>query len=344
MGGSSGATSIAGSAGKPMGASGSTSGTAGNVGSAGAGTTSTGGASGMTYNIVGQSCVGGLTCFSSTSCCAQLEVSAGSYSMGTNTDASRATDESPPHTATIDRFLMDKFEVTVGRFRKFLSVYDGTLPAGGEGAHPKIANSGWQIGYDANMPASRGSLQSMINCSTGQYQTWTDAAGVRESMPMNCVSWYVAFAFCIWDGGRLPTEAEWEMAATNGSNDTRFPWGSTDPVPATHAVMNCLGDGTTGCSPSDILAVGSRASGANQAGHLDLAGNLWEWTLDYYDATYYQSVGTCSNCASLSGLTPRVIRGGNFTSTFNALRATGRASKAPITADPYAGFRCVRTP
>jgi formylglycine-generating enzyme required for sulfatase activity len=264
--------------------------------------------------------------------------------MGTNTDTSRSTDESPPHDASVDSFLMDEFEVTVGRFRSFYQAYDGTLPSAGAGANPKRSGSGWQVEYNANMPTSKAALQTAINCNVGQYQTWTELAGVRETMPMNCVSWYVAVAFCIWDGGRLPSEAEWEMAASSGSNEWRFPWGSTDPDPATSAVMNCMGDGVSGCTPSDMLPVGSRPQGANKWGHLDLAGSLWEWTFDYYDATYYQAIGTCDNCVNTAGTTPRVIRGGAFLSNTIALRATGRASKTPITLDPYTGFRCVRSP
>jgi len=200
------------------------------------------------------------------------------------------------------------------------------------------------VDYNANMPASKSALQTIINCNVGQYQSWTESAGVRENMPMNCVSWHVAFAFCIWDGGRLPSEAEWEKAASSGSKEWRFPWGSTDPDPATSAVMNCLGDGVSGCTPSDVLPVGSRPQGANTWGHLDLAGSVWEWTFDYYDATYYQAIGTCDNCIDTAGTTPRVIRGGAFLSTTTALRATGRASKTPISFDPYTGFRCVRSP
>ncbi|HEY5955264.1 MAG TPA: formylglycine-generating enzyme family protein [Polyangiaceae bacterium] len=298
--------------------------------------------SSMVYGAPGQSCGNGLSC-PGGSCCDQIAVPTGTFSMGTNSDASRNPDESPPHATTLDAFKMDKFEVTVGRFRSFVAAFDGTMPPAAAGAHPKIPNSGWQVAYDANLPTSKSGLQSAINCSKGQYQTFTELAGVREAMPMNCVSWYVAFAFCIWDGGRLPTEAEWEMAASNGSNETRFPWGQIDPDPKKHAVMNCLGDEVAGCSPSDLLPVGSRVEGANLLGHVDLAGSLWEWTLDYYDGTYYQAVGTCGNCASLSAPTPRVIRGGNFTSTLVSLRATGRASKPPNVADPYAGFRCVRS-
>jgi formylglycine-generating enzyme required for sulfatase activity len=344
--GSSATTNHAGSAGRLNhgGSAGVAAGSAlaGSLGTAGAAGSSV--APGMQYNVQGQSCGTGLTCPTSASCCARIAIPGGSFSMGTSNDASRNLDESPAHTATLDGFVLDKFEVTVGRFRNFMAAYDGTKPPSTGGAHPKLQNSGWQAGWDANLPASKAALQSAVNCNVGQYQTWTETVGVRETMPINCVSWYVAFAFCVWDGGRLPTEAEWEMAASNANSETRFPWGASDPVPDENAVMNCLGDGTAGCSPSDLLAVGSRPSGANQWGHLDLAGNLWEWTLDYYDATYYQAVGSCSNCANLANTSPRAIRGGSFTSTMPALRATARASKAGAAGEPYTGFRCAYDP
>jgi formylglycine-generating enzyme required for sulfatase activity len=277
------------------------------------------------------------------SCCSQIEILSDTFTMGTSTDPDAGSDEKPAHKATLDSFLMDKFEITVGRIRSFVQAFDGTMPPTNTGAHPQIQNSGWRVDYEANMPRSSASLKAMLNCSVGQYQTWTETAGVRETMPANCVSWYVAFAFCVWDGGRLPTEAEWEMAAANGKAGKRYPWGTNAPAADKHAVMACLGDGVTGCTPSDVLPVGSRIEGANQWGHLDLAGSMWEWTLDFYDPTYYQAIGTCANCSNLSGSTPRVIRGGSFTSQANVLRATARASKPPINAEPYTGFRCVRS-
>jgi len=298
----------------------------------------------MIYGVDGQSCHGGVTCPGGTSCCTRLDVPAGSYPMGTSSDATALADEKPQHTANVALFQLDEFEVTVARFRHFFDAYDGTQPKAGAGAAPGVPSSGWQLGFSAQMPASQAALKAQLNCDVGGYQTWTDAAGVRETMPANCVNWYVAFAFCIWDGGRLPSEAEWEKASTGGADDRLYPWGSTAPDPATNAVANCLADGTAGCTPTDLLPVNSRPAGAGKWGHQDLAGSLWEWTLDYYDATYYQSVGTCDGCVNTAGQTPRVIRGGNFTSLAKNLRATGRASKTPITADPYAGFRCARSP
>lgn len=329
------------------GGAGAAAGAAGEGGAAGAeGGAGTGGTPGnpITYGVNGQSCAKGLSCPGGNSCCRRFAVPAGSFSMGTNTDPEAVSDEKPPHATTLKAFELDEFEVTVGRMRSFVEIYDGTLPKTGAGAHPANSSSGWQIAFAASMPSSRAELEEQLNCDPGSYQAWTTQAGVRENFPINCVSWYVALAFCIWDGGRLPTEAEWEMASAGGSEERLYPWGATTPDLAVHAVANCRGDGTTGCLPADLLAVGSRAQGKGKWNHQDLAGSLWEWTLDHYDPTYYQSVGTCTDCMDLSATTPRAIRGGNFTSTVKTLRATGRASKAPITSDPYTGFRCARSP
>jgi formylglycine-generating enzyme required for sulfatase activity len=299
---------------------------------------------GIVYGLLGQSCSGGLQCGAAVDCCQRLEVPGGTFQMGTNSDANAQPDEKPPHAATLAAFMLDAFEVSVGRFRRFVEAYDGTLPGAGSGAHPKLSGSGWRADFNAEMPSSRAALEAQISCDIGSYQTWTTQPGVRETMPMNCVNWYLAFAFCIWDGARLPTEAEWEMASAGGDEERIYPWGSDGPSYTEEVVANCQGDGVTGCSPADLLPVGSRAKGVGRYGHWDLAGNLWEWTLDHYDATFYQSIGTCNDCAALAATTPRSLRGGNFTSLPKFLRASGRASKAPRTTDPYAGFRCARTP
>jgi formylglycine-generating enzyme required for sulfatase activity len=325
---------------EPMAGAASGNGAGGEAAAAGAPSIATG----MVYGVDGQSCSDGLTCPGGESCCRRLEVPAGKFSMGASDDGNALADEKPAHDATLSAFTLDELEVTVGRFRRFVEAFDGTLPTPGLAAHPQIAGSGWQTAFTAEMPATRAALEEALSCDVGAYQTWTTAVGARESFPINCVNWYVAFAFCAWDGGRLPSEAEWERAASGGADERLSPWGAAAPDYALHAVANCRGDGSAGCAPSDLLAVGSRPGGAGYFGHLDLAGSLWEWTLDHYDATFYQSLSTCTDCADLSGSTPRVIRGGNFTSLPKNLRATGRASKPPGVTDPYAGFRCARSP
>lgn len=298
--------------------------------------------------VPGPSCAGttGTEC-QGTSCCASLVVLGGAFKMGRSSSGSDAVswgqlDEQPEHNATITKYRLDEFEVTVKRFRKFVQQYDGTPPAQGAGGHPKIGASGWKSEWDVMLPASKTELAVSLKCDS-VFQTWTDAVGANEMRPINCVTWYEAFAFCAWDGGRLPTEAEWEFAAAGGSENRLYPWGSQHPHPAL-ASFGCDSDGAVGCSLNDILNVGSLKIGTGRYGHRDLAGSMDEWVLDYYAYDWYKTHGSCNDCASLTDQHfGRVTRGGGYDDGGDGLRAASRRDYQPMARTSYQGFRCARS-
>jgi formylglycine-generating enzyme len=243
----------------------------------------------------------------------------------------------PEHSATVASFYLDTFEVTVGRFRKFWSAFTGTPPSHDAAAHPLIPGSGWQSGWNGNLASSQATLTVNLKCDPTR-QTWTDAAGPNEMYPINCVSWYEAFAFCAWDGGRLATEAEWEYAAAGGEANRLFPWGSDDPS------VNIARANDQYSAVSPLIAVGSHPTGKGRWGHQDLAGSMWEWGLDWGAGTWYSGAGAvCSNCANLTASAQRVARGGSWNFNSSRLRAAYRGYFTPTSRANDVGFRCART-
>ena len=252
--------------------------------------------------------------------------------------------DDPSYPATVSDFRLDRFEVTVGRFRKFVQAGLGTQanpPQAGDGAHPLIGGSGWKNAWNGELPLDQAELISNLKCHAN-YQTWTDQPAGNETRPINCVSWYQAFAFCAWDGGRLPTEAEWNYAAAGGDEQREYPWGSS--VDSSYAVYDCMADGSAAgdCASTDILPVGSRSpKGDGRWGQADLAGSIWEWNLDWWWPDY---VSPCQDCACLDEGTNRVFRGGSWFSNAINLPAGTRNGNIPAGYDQYVGFRCARTP
>ena len=288
---------------------------------------------------VGPSCAGGLQCADGLSCCHSVGVPGGSFQVG---DPNRFSwGAQPEHPARVSPFALDTFEVVVGRFRAFVEAYTGAPPAAGAGAHPRIAGTGWQPAWNGALPSSRAALIAGLKCDE-PLQAWTDAGGSAETLPINCVTWYEAFAFCAWDGGRLPTETEWEYAAAGGAENRIYPWGSAEPDDHL-ANWRCEGDGNPGsCAPGDILAVGSHPAGNGRWGHRDLAGNMWEWT---FDGLSLYTPASCDDCATVDELGGRVVRGGRWTNYHASfLRVAYRRRSDSLYRSSDLGFRCARDP
>jgi formylglycine-generating enzyme required for sulfatase activity len=199
-----------------------------------------------------------------------------------------------------------------------------------------IANSGWNADWNTSIAKTATELVAAVQCSFLD-QTW-DETGANDWLPMNCVSWYEAFAFCAWDGGRLPTEAEWEYAAAGGEDERVYPWGNSSPLTSL-VVYGCQGDEKSGCTLADIPPVGSFATGVGKYGQLDMAGSMREWVLDWYAQSYSTP---CNDCANVVTGQSRVSRGGDWYYNAEYLRAAYRSYEDHASHFNYMGLRCAR--
>ena len=270
-------------------------------------------------------------------CCKSLLVPGGTFYRSYD-GVAPYTD--PNYPATVSDFYLDKYEITVGRFRQFVNAGMGTQvgpPAAGAGANPLIAGSGWDSAWNTSLAADTTSQKTAMSSLCGSYGTWTDTAGSNESQPVNCLDWYTAFAFCAWDGGRLATEAEWNYAASGGSEQRYYPWSN----PPTSTTIDDSYAVYCGGSCSGTRNVGSKSpQGDGKWGQSDLAGNVWEWTLDSYASSYSTP---CNNCADLTAGSARVGRGGGYYSPTPYLRSADRAGDFPEFHVSGIGSRCART-
>ena len=242
-------------------------------------------------------------------------IPAGEFEMGSG-DPESDNDEHLVHTVYVDAFYMDKYEVTNLEYKKFV-----------------LANPRWGKDRIDKRFTSRIYLQNWNG---------NDYPDGKSDHPVMYVSWYAAMAYAGWAGKRLPTEAEWEYAARGGLAGKKYPGGDTiDP-----------GGANYGRNVGDTTAVGKYLP--NGYGLYDMAGNVWEWCLDEYNADFYLNSpreNPISGANSVDEIindfttvtTDRVLRGGSWPFNPDALRVANRGRGSP--ADAFSsrhGFRCAR--
>ena len=238
-------------------------------------------------------------------------IPAGEFQMGSGENY----DEQPVHTAYIDAFYMDKYEVTNAEYKAFVNANpqwrkERILSVYHDGDYLKHWNGN-------NYPSGKG------------------------DHPVTYVSWYAAMAYTNWTGKRLPTEAEWEKAARGGLIAKKYPWGnSIDSAKANY-------NKNTG----DTISIGQYAP--NAYGLYDMSGNVAEWCLDAYDQDFYTNASRQNPIADANVLSvktnfskvsngPRVLRGGSWSQLSQYVRVADRTKAAPTLSYFGAGFRCVR--
>jgi sulfatase modifying factor 1 len=295
----------------------------------------------------GGSCINSPSCSSSgglcgpkaQSCCQATEIPGGTFKR--SYDGQDFNDDS--FEASVSSFALDKFEVTVGRFRKFVATYPLNLPNPGDGkATLTPGDPGWSSNWP--LPADKAALIQQLKCEQATWEDTPTSSPDVDQRPINCVSFYLAYAFCIWDGGRLPTEAEWNYAASGGSEQRVYPWSAPHEDTTITPENAVYYDGT---SEPDLLpsTVGSKSCttsrmscGDGRWGQADLAGNVSEWNLDYFAMPYPTT--SCTDCWNTVAQPRRSVRGGSYLEDASSLYASQRADLSPTATRNYLGFRC----
>jgi gamma-glutamyl hercynylcysteine S-oxide synthase len=251
----------------------------------------------------------------------------GPFQMGSRGYPFAYDNEQPPHMVELDGFRMDRYPVTNGEYAQFIA-------AGGYGVRSLWSEAGWEWkeknGVEAPLFWSRES-----GASTWRVREMFAETEPRADHPVSGVSWHEAVAYARFAGKRLPTEAEWEKAASwDAASQTRrrFSWGD-DPARPCVANYNFDHWGTT--------PVTAHAEGVSPYGCVDMSGNVWEWTDTVFDGYPGFAAYPYPEYSELwfDG-DHRVLKGGSWATRLPLLRCSFRNFWRPGFRIAFAGFRC----
>jgi len=267
--------------------------------------------------------------------CASTPIEGGTFKRSPTSDAdgNQYCTADSPCPATVGTFSLDIYEVTVNRIRSFVANYSQNMTAEASGKNHKIkTDEGWNKNWNALLPADASALAAVLmSCWES---TYTKDPGANDFLPVGCVSWYLASAFCIWDGGRLPTEVEWNYAASGGE-DRYYPWS----VPPENPLIS---NDYAAYNLSAPCTVGTATKGIARWGQYDMGGNILEWTADAF-ADLYVSTDPCIDCANLDpDNRAHVTRGGAYPSNETQIMNSKRSGATEGTLRTWFGFRCAR--
>jgi len=253
-----------------------------------------------------------------------VAIPGGAYRIGgDDPDAVPGDGEGPVRTVVLEAFRVDPTAVTNAQFAAFVKATGYVTEAeefGWSFVFHSLVDQGADV-LDAAVPAAPW-WRAVAGASWRRPSGGGSTVGDRRNHPVVHVSWRDADAYARWAGKRLPTEAEWEVAARGGLLGARYPWG--DGFVVGQRCNTFRGDFPYGPCAGTVPVTSFRPNGY---GLYNMAGNVWEWCADWWDT-------------SRSG---RVIRGGSYLcheSYCNRYRVAARTSTTPDSTTGHVGFRC----
>jgi len=255
-------------------------------------------------------------------------INRGTFRMGTDDGMPY---EAPAHEVKVESFWIDKHEVTVTEFARFVAAtkYQTDAEKFGWSGVFNLGNGEWEKVDGANWRHPDG-----------------PGSNALSTEPVCQVSWNDAVTYSKWAGKRLPTEAEWEFAARGGLVGKRYSWGDElrpEGKPVANWWQGHFPDQNTG-EDGYIRRSPVASFRANGYGLYDMAGNVWEWCSDWYQDDFYMQTARDNPTGPAAGK-ERVIKGGSWMCAenfCNDYRVAARSHATPDSGLDNVGFRCVR--